>query len=226
MRSHQTLRVGAYLAACLAVCVLIGMCGACVAFAQPAPEVRERGLTVAEETAATMYVYTTCADGDDAGGSGVLISSNRILTAAHVVVCSDGAPVSVYAGPTPTDMREVKVDRISLDADIARLKLETAFTDIRPASIWSSARVGGLICASTALPVRSWGCGNIAAITGAPGNGIEHTRATNYGNSGSGMYDGHGRLIGIVTECYTNKTGCDDTGGRATSVGDKGWLRP
>ena len=86
--------------------------------------------------------------------------------------------------------------------------------------------VGSLICASTAVPVRSWGCGNIAAITGAPGNDIEHSEPTNYGNSGSGMYDGHGRLIGIVTECYTDRTGCSDRGGRATSVGDKEWLRP
>jgi hypothetical protein len=222
----RTLSVVAYVGACLAVCLLLAMCGACVAFARPSPEPGPRGLTVAEERAAAMYVYVTCASGDDASGSGVLVDHDRILTAAHVVVCDDGnPPTSVRAGPRLDDIRTASVERLSIDADVAALRLETPVSDIRPASDWSSAREGSLICASTSLPERTWGCGNISALSGASGNDIDHTEPTDYGNSGAGMYDGGGRLIGIVTQCYTDSEGCSDRGGRATSVGGKEWLR-
>jgi S1-C subfamily serine protease len=220
----RTLSVAAYVGTCLAVCVLLAMCGACAAFARPTPEEQPRGLNLAEQHRAAMYIYVACLDGNEYVGSGVLISSNRVLTAAHVVSC-DAALIA--AGPSLDDMRIAHVDRWSLDNDLARLKLDTPLSDIKPARTWGTPRAGDVICGSTAFPEPSWSCGEVVDLEGSERNNVDHKAPTEHGNSGSGMYDSQGRLVAIMTQCYTVADGvCGNQGGRATSLSGKGWLRP
>lgn len=180
--------------ALLACAALLTACGACAA-SIPRPtftgtDVREHAVSVAVACSGKTL------------GSGVIVDARRVLTAAHVVPCGTAATVAVRT----RDGRVVpaRVTWVDDGRDVAVLRatadLEGPYPVIAPAT-------HGRVCLVPGWPTRRVSCGY---VTGT-GLEIRHTAKTARGNSGSGLYDARGRLIGVVT----NRT---DAGGIATAL--------
>lgn len=229
----RTVQVLVYVALCAAFAVALGLCGACLALGKPRPDpVPVYGLTQAEQRAASMIVYVECSDSSIWHGSAVVVDPYYAITAAHVVDCPPPAVTQrVLVGYTRDAMQPATVDRMSVDSDLARLRVEFPFEGVRPAAEMGSVFAGDAICIAAAHPERLWSCGAVQTHTNWIRNDIGHTAPTRAGNSGSGVYDVHGRLVGIVTTCYaaTLETGeivCTRGGGRATALDGRGWVLP
>src|SRR5215467_3651766 len=143
----------------------------------------------------------------DGLGSGVLISSDKVLTAAHVVQSADRTVVEFSQG----EGIPARVIGCSLSADVALLQLERSPANYVPAKLGDSDQVA---------------VGDEIFIVGAP-YGISDTltaghvsarrplkdkkqvataiellqtdAAVNSGNSGSPMFNMNGEVVGIVT---------------------------
>jgi len=137
-------------------------------------------------------------------GSGLVIGKDRVLTNAHNVH-GDGATV-VFAG----DRRERgKLLAADFDGDLAVLDVPTGDA---PAAEWGTAtpEVGGVVFAVAkaahggARITFGFVSGRERAFRGPGGRliggSVEHTAPLAPGSSGSGIFDGEGRLIGLNTQ--------------------------
>lgn len=137
-------------------------------------------------------------------GTGVAIDDWNILTADHVVHCDpldDGASWAVLQGG-----KRIKVEVVAEDSgmDVAKLRVVTGSLNlgVPPAVIAPTPEVGDEVCSRVSFPPAdgTWHCGLVEKITGAENKRITHSAQTQHGNSGSGLYDAQGRLLGIVIE--------------------------
>ncbi len=169
--------------------------------------------------AATLTVL--CADGSAKAGSGVLIGPDRMLTAAHVVTCDQGEPLLIQVelhGATTIAGVEV----VSNGADIARLQTADAL-EFHAVLIGPRPEVGATICVAAGAPQGlTRRCGPVERFETAPGD-IVHAVVTEPGNSGAGVYDDSGRLIGILSHYRTCVNG-QLCGGKATSLDGRAWV--
>jgi S1-C subfamily serine protease len=130
-------------------------------------------------------------------GSGVVIDERHVLTAAHVTACPTLPGVML----TTWDGRHLQavVTQEDRDRDFAVLELASAdrmHLDVSPPAV-THAAVGAVVCIETAEPTRAANCGPVAEVL--PGKGGIHVNAIiGHGNSGSGVYDTQGRLVGIA----------------------------
>ncbi len=151
----------------------------------------------------TVTVYASCRLGwspVSAVGSGVIVSPTQVLTATHVVKC--GRDLT-----HPTDVTIVtdgaayiaEIDAIESapDADVARLRIVGGVFQHWAPSTGPVPEIGDVICQSVARPKAGVFCGVVEDIYSATGR-LKTTAAAEYGNSGSGAYNMHGELIGIV----------------------------
>lgn len=178
--------------------------------------------TVAEQQRAAVRVNRVCVTPEGVSlsmGSGVLIDRRYVLTANHVVECQGAAAITVSLRDGFT-MKAV-VDRMSAIDDIARLDLRVEI-DATPTVIGPRPRLGEQVCVASAVPYRAWRCGLVEDLDDAPGD-IDHTGIVEPGNSGSGVYDDRGRLVGITTHFRTCMNG-QICGGSATSLGSRRWI--
>jgi S1-C subfamily serine protease len=128
-------------------------------------------------------------------GSGVVVDSHHILTALHVVDCPfiQGVRVQFANGET----RRALVAKWDRDADLALLVTYSAESwpvNIAPAQ-YTAPEYGEAACVATAAPYRGWSCGHISSV--ATHRMVLGAVAVS-GNSGSGVYDSAGRLVGIL----------------------------
>ncbi len=158
-------------------------------------------------------------------GSGVLISGNKVITAAHVVHTANSAVVEFLGGKRVT----CKIVASSPTADVAMLQLEKVPENIVVASLADSDSVS---------------VGEEAFVIGAP-YGIGHTltvghvsarhkpktmfggfdsseffqtdAAINQGNSGGPMFNMNGEVIGIVSSILSKSGGFEGLGFAVTS---------
>lgn len=155
----------------------------------------------------------------DALGSGVIVDERHVLTAYHVVECPVIPAVVIQLEDGRT--RHVFVQREERTGDLALLTLVSAQDfDLgltRPI-ITPAPPVGEPVCAAVASPAREWNCGNVTAHDDTPANDIAHDAQTRHGNSGAGVYDSHGDLVGIVTELQMCADGTEFCGGHFTSL--------
>jgi len=117
-------------------------------------------------------------------GSAVFIDGRHLLTAAHVTMC----PVIPTARIRMSDgsHRRVVVVREDIDADVALLEIASAeVLDVVPAKL--SWRKDQLRCVALSRGVQ---CGS--------GDLLIKVK-TQHGDSGAGVYDGDGDLIGVVS---------------------------
>lgn len=131
-------------------------------------------------------------------GSGVVLDERRVLTAAHGVACAGERSVHVITSAG----RRLRADVASVDRsrDLAVLELHSAGGfDLRagPPALAPLPVAGDVACAAVAFPRRAEKCG--AAID-ATWRGAQFGIAGKLGNSGAGVYDREGRLLGIVTK--------------------------
>lgn len=166
-------------------------------------------------------------------GSGVVVGRTRVLTAWHVVDCVDenrnvtGKLLSIDATSSDGVHRALSVEIALLPADVARLKLvkdAARFVFTRRHHVARPPYPFGDVCIATLYPKIEHKCGSMRPMRREPPGDIEHGAITIPGNSGSGIYDEHGRLVAIVTH-YTSALGIP-LGGRATSLYPRRFLVP
>jgi S1-C subfamily serine protease len=159
------------------------------------------GRTVEEQELSAAKLHVSCGPpGTDQTdrmlhGSAVIVSELRALTAAHVVGCTvNGAALELADGR----MVQVEIEAVSTQLDVARLVAKEPL-GAPPLTV---ARVleGDVVCVTSRSPAMARHCGEVVK---AEENGglleIVHRATTVSGNSGSGLYDRRGRLVGIVT---------------------------
>ena len=79
--------------------------------------------------------------------------------------------------------------------------------------------IGAEVCLVPVVPARGPQCGKVDSFDSIPGD-VFHQATTKPGNSGSGVYDADGRLVGIVTH-YRRPPA---QGGAFSSLADRRWL--
>ena len=164
-----------------------------------------------EKEAAAVRVENLCMMGDPWGrmlsgesgwGSGVIYDNELVYTAFHVVRCPPKAARMIHV-VTPDGVKHwAELESAGPGHDIARLRV---------AGLASPSRVtvrmptpGEQACIATAHPERRLRCGKLDEVREykTQSNGlvdIWHEVETDKGNSGSGIYDLHGYLIGLTT---------------------------
>ncbi len=187
--------------------------------------------TPGEQRATTVHVIVWCVDdsekpkiGLELGyGSGVMIDEVTVLTAVHVVSCGEhGVPAIRIAFDDGVTVN-VGID-VETALDVARLHLLQPVRYVRPALIGYPPHAGASVCHSNAYPERNRMCGHVLAYYGfddkTSGNML-HDARTVPGNSGAGMYDEDGALVGIVTKyapCNLIDLSNGSCGGRVTTL--------
>jgi serine protease Do len=158
-------------------------------------------------------------------GSGVLVTKDVILTAAHVVAAAEEIMVQFYDGETLA----ATTFRISKVADVALIRLERPPSNPKMAVIGNSdeTRIGDevfVVGAPMGLPY-SLSRGVISGRHSEPnmsndGKLLEFFQtdaAINTGNSGGPMFNYKGEVIGIVSSILTQSGGFEGIGFAATS---------
>lgn len=137
-----------------------------------------------------------------------------MLTANHVTSKCNLLVVTAQGKP-----RIATVVRSSKKHDVSLLRVPNT-NYLRPRAITAPPpEVGQWVCLVPAVPRPDRRCGRRVHDP----ERIRHTAITQPGNSGSGVYDDRGRLIGIVTH-LTKCTNGQICGGIATSLHSRLWL--
>ncbi len=150
-------------------------------------------------------------------GSAVIVSSSQVLTAFHVV----DDPACMYSVEYPDASRvAMRVEAVWQPLDVARLTTLTGtFKEPPILGIGVAPLPGDTVCIVSAIPHYARSCGEVQWYGGPidkAGN-LRHDALTQPGNSGAGVYDRRGLLVGILTH-YGRCVNGQFCGGRATSI--------
>lgn len=213
----------------LALVVLImSSCVGCIAGLRTESNLRsaaqKRALTVQINTRCSRYSYQ---------GSGVVISKTEILTAAHVIDCAivepitgmlipNGSPIEIIAAQPDGIGRRLLLVRADVTRDVARLRIADAgeFYDVPDRATFAVVRPEDRVCVSVGRPMRDLRCGTVDERFGRPADDLSLSFPVEPGNSGSGVYDRRGRLVGIITKARMMRNG-QSAGALATSLGEQ-----
>ena len=194
-----------YFAGALAVLGVAVTAATCLSCVTP---LRMLTRTPAQQHQATVTVQTECAMGGGGFGTGV-IHDGRVITAAHVATCQI-APGFVVEGVTKVDpgdgiWRNTNLSTLDLEADLAVLTVPGLEAYTTPIEVGPVPLMGDVVCASTgAVPYYAIRCGVVGPSSPSSKTGdIVFDSVVVPGNSGSGLYDRHGRLVGIVVRFRT-----------------------
>jgi hypothetical protein len=204
-------------------------CGSCVVLRVPeAMHQAKVWRNAAEQHNADVRITVDCG-AHTYGGSGVVVSPTRVLTALHVVTC-DGAGdnplplISIYEGDGSAVMYMIEV--ALPERDIARLWTFTdAFkAEATPIVVGPVPTVGDRVCIAAAMP--NWGYHCYDVQPPEPNDKDFHIASSviELGNSGAGVYDAQGRLVGIfVTARECSQYLCV---GGVSPLAEDPWLIP
>lgn len=175
---------------------------------------------------ATVRVIVKCDkhnEHQEYAGSGVIISKRRVLTAAHLVnVCQD-ADFSILTPQGLYPVVPIKVDTpndLAILANVGPKEFNAPKVKFGPKPSRMSR-----IYVITGAPWEDVRDGILNHYSLKDGPRIKHSIVIERGNSGSGVYDWMGRLIGICTHATFCGNG-QYCGGRASSLWDKKeWLK-
>ncbi len=147
-------------------------------------------------------------------GSGVIIDDTHILTAHHVVDC----PLMAFIEIRLADGRKftattTKIDTTQDVAILSVMNLKGFELNIPTARIGREPEIGELLCFYSAHPFKRRSCGKFDQKTSftSVSNAIEFAAEVTKGNSGSGVYNQYGELVGVVTNegnCGSDKHSC------------------
>ena len=142
-------------------------------------------------------------------GSGVAIGPRHVLTAKHVIDCGEGAAIITVTPPSGKE-RVAIVDYASDTADAARLYVmgDAPLYNTRPVGRGYLERLDAPVCTATAFPRRDWRCGRVQQFYEGDEAGYVRTDlVATFGNSGSGVYDANGNLVGLLVMATLTSTG-------------------
>lgn len=133
------------------------------------------------------------------GGSGVIVDAKHVITAGHVA--TEKGVCSFTATSFDGKKRVMWAKKVMPAVDLAVLEIGVGVSPFvtTPVDIGSYPSVGERVCALHAWP--SWGrkCGEVQPYSTTPQADLVFFAVIDHGNSGSGVYDSRGRLVGIVT---------------------------
>lgn len=144
------------------------------------------------------------------GGSGTLMSKRDVLTASHVVTCKrgdDGKKVGALvtvAVDGPKGMRRIASAVVNDDPihDVAHLRLFEDVEGVAP-PVLGKVKVGDEVCQVYRIPTPPGRhCGKVVRFTDSPDGDIVTDIPSYPGNSGGGMYNKRGQLVGVVIQRY------------------------
>ncbi len=153
-------------------------------------------------------------------GSGVLISENQILTAAHVVQTADEVDVVFPTG----ERFPARVAASQPSADLALLEIQGVPEDVKPAKLGDSDKVevgdqifivGAPLGVSHTLTVGHVSARRTPNLMFGPFAQAEYIQtdaAINQGNSGGPMFNLKGEVIGIVSYIVSQSGGSQGLG--------------
>lgn len=210
----------------LVALLLLTACSACAHLQVPT-----RG--IAAQHNASVKITVEC--NNNAGrGTGVIISPTHVLTARHVVECevipgfdmffATATKITVDVGDGVEHEAEVDITLgYATHKDIVRLKLKDSTGDyFSPIAVGPTPRVGDRVCEASMIPRPTYRCGIVQqAVLGF----INVEMRVERGNSGSGLYDSAGRLVGIVVRQWRCEYD-ESCGGLAAPLQDYAWLIP
>lgn len=153
-------------------------------------------------------------------GSGVLVADRLVLTAAHVVACEGTVSIQVTVMATGQELTAT-AETIDTNSDIARLTLSEPVA-ATPMTYGPRPELDDRVCLVSAVPEYTRRCGNVQSFREGKGD-VWHDAITQPGNSGGGVYDSRGRLVGIVTHYYTCRNG-QFCGGAFSSFNGRSWV--
>lgn len=180
----------------LAWAVLTATCGACAAHI-PQPSFAH------VTTPAAIRVDVECPSGTTRRGSAVAVGPRLVTTAAHVVPCGRAAMVVL----TLADGRVIPA-YVSVTLDREDLAILLPTTDVADVRLRLAPARPGPVCFTAAAPERGVHCGSIERVVSGV---IVLSGRIVHGNSGSGLFNAQGELVGIVTGRYA-------TGGTAQAL--------
>ncbi len=149
-------------------------------------------------------------------GSAVQISATQYLTAFHVV---DDAECDYFITDDEGNKSQVRVENVWAQYDVARLQIpgDSPMHYNHKVRVGKVPAAGKRICVVSAIPSPTRRCGEVQLYKSKlPGN-INHSAIVEPGNSGSGVYDDAGRLVGITTHLLRCVNG-QICGGKFTSL--------
>lgn len=169
----------------------------------------------ADQARRAIRVVIACQDGVVRGsgsGSGVLLDGTTAITALHVVNCAPSpdndiadfyiAPILVIGRRADGTALELVPRFVHVERDLARLEA-VAPQPALPRLAIAPFRTNTEVCVVAGAPERTRTCGLVLTTRSAPmrGANVHHEATTIHGNSGSGVYDRRGALVGIATRC-------------------------
>ncbi len=164
-------------------------------------------------------------------GSGVIVGPGHVLTAKHVVECAlvpgfpfTVPPVKVTVDPGDGAVEaEVELTLGEGTKDIARLVLAkpTLGAYMSPITIGPAPAIGETVCEASMVPRPTYRCGIVQQSNGY----INMEMRVEHGNSGSGLYNSKGQLIGIVVQLWLCEAN-EFCGGRAAPLQAARYLIP
>jgi serine protease Do len=158
-------------------------------------------------------------------GSGVLISNDKVLTAAHLVESADKAMVEFSDG----EVIHASVIGCSLSADVALLQLDHSPENFVAAKLGDSDQIAvgdeifvvgapyGISNTLTAGHVSGRRVLNNTKENAATVEFLQTDAAINSGNSGSPMFNLKGEVVGIVSNIMSRSGGSEGLAFAATS---------
>jgi len=202
--------------------LVMATCISCISYAPP---VRSPVL----QQNAGVKIRVKCPDGNYVG-SGVIVGRDRLLTAEHVVSCSNkNLPSQILVDPGDGVPRNAVIEVLVPNADIARLLVDADLSEYNsPIVIGPRPQIGDTVCEVAGMPRWTYRCFTAQVwtrLTGEEADIYMDGMMVEFGNSGSGLYDAEGRLVGIVVRVAR----CQDSlpcSGRATSLQTRSWLIP
>jgi hypothetical protein len=159
----------------------------------------------AKQSARAVSILVSC-DHPLSRGSGVIVGDREVLTAKHVIdtVCPGGKPATLVVTDWRGEDRVMLVQKSATGdvddggIDMALLELATdEATFVAPPVRMAQPVLFRTLCVATAVPQRSRSCDVVQSIDRDKG-WARTTWLGDFGNSGSGVYDEHDRLIGVL----------------------------